>query len=285
MRAHRLLLLTACLPTLAAQGTDPGQGILTEFSYFHSNCGYSHDPVVEKALHAAIRIEPPRAPKKTSVAILEMRNDSSKTVTAYLLTSARTRGAKTDRYDAEGVDFVQDMALRMRYTPKSDLSSLAILPSGTFRKELWSGRFPGRFEVYPCLVVFEDGTYLGPRELMRRVVGDRQSRARTLGRLIAELEAARGAGDPKATLTRRAEHFARLEESGPQMEEVTEGTGVRIISSVDPIAPDLKEAASHLSGAAAADRAALANDISTFRTQQEFLVARSKLVPPERAVK
>jgi len=120
---------------------------------------------------------------------------------------------------------------------------------------------------------------------MHSVTRGRQFYARTLSRLIAELEAAREAADPKATLTRRSEYFARLEKSGPQRQEVTEGPGVRVISTIAPLASDLKETASHLSGISAADRAALANDISTFRAQQEFLAARSKLSPPDAALK
>jgi hypothetical protein len=112
---------------------------------------------------------------------------------------------------------------------------------------------------------------------MQSIIRNRQFYVRRLDRLIAELEAVRGSDDPKTTLTHHAEHFARLEKSGLQTDQVTESPGVRVISTIAPLASDLKETASHLSGLAAADRAALANDISNFRALQEFIVARSKL--------
>src|SRR6516225_3610881 len=81
--------------------------------------------------------------------------------------------------------------------------------SSTLRREFWSGRFPGRFEVYPCLVAFEDGTYFWSRQVMQSIIRNRQFYVRRLDRLIAELEAVRGSDDPKTTLTHHAEHFAR----------------------------------------------------------------------------
>ena len=125
-RTRHMLFLAALLPTFAGQGSDPGrQNIEMQFSLSHSDCGYSHDPVLEKALHVAIRTDPPQPPKKTSV--LELRNDSAKTITAYVLTSTRMRNGSTDRFGAEGVHSVQEVALRMQYTRGPDLSSRAIL--------------------------------------------------------------------------------------------------------------------------------------------------------------
>jgi hypothetical protein len=241
-------------------------GITSEFSISDSPCAHRRDPAIEQVLQGVVKVSAARPPKTGSVATLEMRNVSGKSIAAYVLTYTVVRGQKTEYSGAFGKDLADGLAL-VRYSRKAAPPNTTLLPGETYRAEIWSGRYPGHFEAYPCMVVFDDGTSIGPPQVLRSVTGMRQTRAKSLGNLIADLELARDSADPKATLLLRAKRSTRIESSG-----VANGHTTR--TSSPGWGSHLEYVASQLSGSASSprDRKILADHISVFRAQQEGLL-------------
>jgi hypothetical protein len=269
MRGGYLMVISAVVILSArSQDMDPLAVITpSEFSMSDSPCVARHDPSVEKVLQVvAIRMEGAKSPETGSVVTVEMRNASAKTITAYLLTFTVTRGGRTEHFGALGKDLVYDLALT-RHARRAAPASTSFLPGQVYRAEIWRGRPPGHFEVYPCVAVFDDGTGIGLSQGITSVQTGRLTQAKRWDVLIRELELARDSGDPGATLLLRAKRVQdiRFTATGPS------GSPIRISASGPRV--DLEATATELSGNhdAPAAKKFLADRIAVLRALRETL--------------
>ena len=241
MRRTRLLFLgvAAGLNALA-------QGLAnSQFTINHLPCGSQHDASVESVLKTV------GVTKTGSVATLELRNDSGKTITAYAVDYTLTRGGRTDHYGTVGEEFLYQMALARH----------AFAPGAVHKLEIAGGKVPGRYDVYPCLAAFDDGTFVGLALAARGLENMRSSSADQFGALIRDLQSALDSTDPKAVLASRIR-------AGKKTRAWTSGY-------LDTVAADL-------SGAPALDKKVLTDHISALRAQQQMLMDQSHLVPASR---
>jgi hypothetical protein len=118
---------------------------------------------------------------------VEFKNISGKAITVYLFTFTTTRGGRTEFYSGTGRDFLSD-------------GQLKLAPGKTTSMELWSGKSPPRIDVYPCAIIFEDGTGLGKPQALSGYKRLRAAQAKSYDEQITILRAARDADDPKAAL-------------------------------------------------------------------------------------
>src|SRR5262249_41872522 len=150
--------------------------------------------------------EPPGA---SSIASFELRNNSAKTITAYVFNHTFTHGGKTDYYAGTGTDLVSEMAIA-KSSPEQTLSNSTFTPAGVVKQEIRGGGRDGQFEVFPCLVVFDDGTFVGPSSLWKILRKARANHAKAIGALVADLKLAQDSADPKTLLTNRAKQVKKI---------------------------------------------------------------------------
>jgi len=193
MRRARLILLSATLPLMAQAQGQPPTGITNrDFSITDSPCKYEHDSSVEKGMQMMrVVIDSP-----TRAATLELRNNLAKPITAYVFNYTFTHGGKTDYYDGRGADLAYDLAIAK--TSQQALPN-STFPGGVVGQEINGGRAHGQFEVYPCMVAFDDGAFIGPLSLMKFLMQMRADSAKAFGALVADLKSARDSADPKAS--------------------------------------------------------------------------------------
>ena len=261
--AFFILVGAAIAASATAQDSDAVGGITAEFSVGHSPCVAKHDPAVEKAFQAAVTVEAARPPETGSVVMAELRNSSRKTITAYVLTYTVKRGGRTDYYSGLGKDFVYEMAVA-QYSKKPTPPNSTLRPGEVYRTQLGRGKTSRAFEVYPCMVAFDDGTGIGPASVLTMLMRMRSDNAKLLGELIADLELARDSGDPRAALLVRAK---RLKQNWGT---VTHARYLEAEASQLSKAPD-----------ASLDRKRIAGDIAVLRAQKEALLEHSVASNPK----
>jgi hypothetical protein len=157
-----------------------------EFSISHSPCEHRHVPDVEKAIHVSVDSGP--------VSTMELHNISAKPITAFVYTA---RKGATGWYGASGEDLIYDMVW--------DKNS-RWPPGGVLRRRLGKGR---EREVFPCAVVFEDGTALGPLQVASYIQQSRSNMAAGLTALIGYLESALKSDDPRSSVAQRIKQLKR----------------------------------------------------------------------------
>jgi hypothetical protein len=196
------------------------------------------------------------------VATVELRNNSAKTITAYILNYTFTHCGKTDYYDGHATDLVYEMAIsrgsREQALPNSNFS-----PGGVVKQEMYGGRRHGQFEVYPCLVAFEDGTFIGPPYLWEILTHMRADNAKGFDALIADLKLARDSADPRTFLTNRAKQIKRMSKGRSDEEPYR---------YLEIVASALSE-----SGNTPIDGKTVSEHVSALEAEQEMLVEQSTL--------
>jgi len=263
MRRAWLILLGATVAATAfAQDHQSPTGIVfRNFSISDSQCGYRHESSVEKALQT-VRVLPNtvKPARDGPVATFELRNNSAKTITAYVFNYTFTHGGKTDYYGALGADLVYEMAM-VRGGGGQTLPNSTFPPGGIMKQEVRGGGRHGQFAVFPCMVLFEDGTFVGPSSLSKFLMDMRADNAKAFGALIADLKLARDSVDAKAFLTNRAKQIKRISK-GRSDEEPYRYLEI-VASGLSP------------SGNTSLDRRVISDHISGLQTQQEMLVEQS----------
>jgi hypothetical protein len=256
MRHAWLILLGAALSVTAqAQDQPPLTGIvIRDFSMTDSLCKYEHDSSVEKGMQM-VRVVIDSA-KPSRAATLELRNNSAKSITAYVFNYTFTHGGKTDYYDGRGADLVYEMAIaksRQQALPNSTFP-----PGGVVEQEINGGKGHGQFEVYPCMVAFDDGTFIGPASLVKFLMKMRADSAKAL---VADLKSARDSADPKTFLTNRAQQVKRTSKGR---------SGEEPYRYLEIVASGLSS-----SGNTPLDRKTITDHVSALQAQQEMLVKQS----------
>src|SRR5258706_2791692 len=106
MRRAWLILLGAVVAmTVPAQDHQSATGgiVMRDFTVNDAPCGYKHDISVEKVLQSVrVVIDPANPSRASSAATLELRNNSAKTITAYIFNHTFTHGGKTDFHGTSG---------------------------------------------------------------------------------------------------------------------------------------------------------------------------------------
>jgi hypothetical protein len=258
MRRAWLILLGAALPLMAqAQGQPPPTGIANrDFSITDSLCKYEHDSSVEKGMQM-VRVAIDSA--KPTRATLELRNNAAKPITAYVFNYTFTHGGKTDYYDGRGADLVYEMAIAK--SSQQPLPNSSFPPGGVVEQDVKGSRGHGQFEVYPCMVAFDDGTFIGPPSLVKFLMQMRTDSAKAFGALIADLKSARDSADPKAFLTNRAQQVKRTSKGR---------LGEEPYRYLEIVASGLSS-----SGNTPLDRKTITDDVSALQAQQEMLAKQS----------
>ena len=259
-----ILLGGAVAGTAFAQDRQSPTGIvIRDFSISDSQCGYAHDSAVEKALQT-VRVLPTtvKQSRDSPVATFELRNNSAKTITAYLINYTFTHGGKTDYYGALGTDLVYEMAI-VRGSGDQILPNSTFPPGGIMKQEVRGGGRHGQFAVFPCMVMFEDGAFIGPTWLSRDLMHMRADNAKAIGALIADLKLARDSVDPKTFLTNRAKQIKKISK-GRSDEEPYRYLEI-FASELSP------------SGSTILDRKVITDLVSALQRQQELLVEQSTL--------
>lgn len=260
MRQACLILLCAVVAVaIPAQDHQSPTGIvIRDFTITDSPCGYKHDSSVEKVLQTLrVVIDTANPSRPRSVAALELRNNSAKTITAYVFNYTFTHGGKTDYYGTHGADLVYEMAM-VKGSPEQTLPNSNLAPGIVIKQEISGGRGHGQFEVFPCMVAFEDGTFIGPPSLSKFLMHMRADNAKALGALIADLKIARDSVDPKTFLTNRAKQIKRISR-GRSDEEPYHYLEI-VASGLSP------------SGNTPQDRKIITDHVSALQAQQEMLV-------------
>jgi len=269
MRQMWRILLGAALPVVVlAQDQQPPVGIvIREFSITDSPCGFKHDSSVEKAVQAMrVVVNTGKHTGATPSATLELRNNSVKTITAYIFNYTFTHAGKTDYYSGHGADLVYEMAFS-KGGPEQTLPNSIFPPGGALTEKIYGGRGRGEFDVYPCMVAFDDGTFIGPPFLMKALMGMRADNAKAFGALVVDLKSARDSADPKTFLTNRAKQIKRITR-GRSGEEPYRYLEI-VASSLSP------------SGSTPLDKKTITAHISALKAQQETLVRQSKFTKTE----
>jgi hypothetical protein len=235
--------------------------VVRDFSVTDSPCRYKHDGAVEEAIQSVRIVTGATKPSRDGqVSLLELHNNSAKTITAYVLNYTFAHDGKTDYYDGRGADLVYEMAVS-RHSGEQDVASSNFLPGVVIKQEISGPRGHGQFEVFPCMVAFEDGTFIGPRSLWEFLVQMRAENAKALNALIADLRSAHDSSDPKTFLAIRAK----------QLKEMSKGTsGDEPYRFLEIVASGLSA-----SGNTLIDRRAIAKSISALEAEQEFLTRQS----------
>jgi hypothetical protein len=265
VRHFALILLGAAVGvTASAQDRQSPTGIdIRDFSISDSFCGYKHDSSVEKVLQTIrVEINTAKPPPDSPVATFELRNNSAKTITAYVINHTYTHGGKTDYYGALGTDLVYEMAM-MKGSGDQTLPNATFPPGGVVKQEVRGGGRHGQFAVFPCMVLFEDGTFIGPTWLSKDLMHMRADNAKAIGALIADLKLARDSPDPETFLINRAKQIKRISE-GKSGEEPYRYLEI-VASGLSP------------SGTTPMNRKTITTHISALQTQQEMLIEQSTL--------
>ena len=253
-----LIFLSAALHVTAHAQDQPPTGIsIRDFFISDSPCRYEHDSSVEKSMQM-VRVVVDSA-KPTRAATLELRNNSAKSITAYVFNYAFTHGGITDYHDGRGADLVYEMAIAK--SSEQALPNSAFPPGGVFEQEVNGGREHGQFEMYPCMVLFDDGTYIGPPSPVQILMQLRSDSAKALGSLVADLKSARDSSNPKTFLKNRAQQVKRTSKGRPSEEPYR---------YLEIVASGLSS-----SGNTPLDRKAITDHVSTLQAQQEMLVKQS----------
>ncbi len=250
--------------TVTAQDHQSPTGIvIRDFSITDSPCGYKHDSSVEKVLQTErVAINTANPSPARSVATLELRNKSAKTITAYVFNYTFSDSGKTDYYGALGEDLVYEMAM-VKSSHEGTLPNSTLPPGGVVKQEIRGGRGHGQFEVYPCMIAFEDGTFIGPPSLSKFLTHMRADNAKAFGALIDDLKLARDSIDPKTFLTNRAKQIKRIS---------TGRSGEEPYRYLEIVASELS-----LSRNAPPNRQIITDLVSALQTQREMLVEQSNL--------
>ncbi len=262
--AWLILLCAAVAATVPAQDYQSPTGIvIRDFSITDSPCGYKHDSSVEKVLQTVRVVTNTAKPSRAnSVATLELRNNSGKTMTAYVFNYTLTHGGKTDYYGALGTDLVYEMAM-VRGSGEQSLPNSSLPPGGVLKQEIRGSGREGQFAVFPCMVSFEDGTFIGPRSLSKFLMHMRANNAKAFGALIDDLKLARDSVDPRTFLTNRAKQIKRISK-GRSDEEPYRYLEI-VASGLSP------------SGNIPLDRKIITDHVSALQVQREMLVEQSNL--------
>jgi hypothetical protein len=264
MRRVWLILLSTVVP-LAVHCEDrplqPGGMVMRNFTVNDAPCRYEHDSSVGKVLQIVSVVSDPAKPSRArSTAIVELRNNSAKTITAYIFNRTFIQGGKTTYYGTSGADLVYEMALAKASQEQVSPNS-TFPPGGVVHEEISGGIGHGQFEVYPCMVAFEDGTFIGPRSEFELLVQMRAGSAKEFAALVADLKSAQGSSDPKTFLADRAKHIKRTS-TGRLAEEP--------YSYLQVVASSLSA-----SGNTPLDRKTITEHISGLQAEQEMLVQQS----------
>jgi hypothetical protein len=253
-----MLFLGATLaPNLSAQALKPLGGVLVgDFSITDSPCAYKRNPSVEKAVAVLRLTVVPSKPSKTgSDSFFELRNISQKTITAYVFSYAAVRRGRKTYYQGIGEDFLYRMALARLDNAQAPPNS-TLPPGGIHRRQLWSDRSADSFEVYPCAIVFDDGTAIGPPSVLAIIAQMRSQEAKFMAMLISGLELALNSDDPRATLINRAKQMKEKNEVSSAMQgDYLEDVARLLLTSHD----------------SAHDKTVVAGYILTLRAQQKML--------------
>jgi hypothetical protein len=274
MRLAFLALIAATLGgAAAAQDVDPfAIGVAEELSINHSPCAYEHDPAVEKVLQVVgFKVKPVKPPKNSPVTYVELRNNSSKMITAFVLTDSVGGRVWVEGSFARGIDLVWELAL-VRYSKKPAPSNTILPPGGIYEFEV--GPIERRHvEVYPCTVVFDDRTGVGPPGEVSSLLQMRATSAESMGAVVAELESARHADDPKIWLMLRAKQLA----SQGVVVAQPNTSPVRTRSRGTGPSRHLEWLAAELAGGRnnPRDQKLLADYISVYSAQRDALLAQS----------
>jgi hypothetical protein len=259
--AWLVLAMQAFAVTEAGRGQQSPSGIvIRDFSITDSPCGYRHDISVEKVLEP-VRVVADAAKRSRggSIATIELRNNSEKTVTAYVLNYTFTDGGKTDYYDGHGEDLLYEMAL-LKGSRKKARPNSTLLPGEILKQEIRGGGEHGKFEVFPCMVAFEDATSVGPPTLLTFVMQMRAEIAKEIGALIADLKLAQDSANPTLVLTNRAK----------QIERTNVGRmGEEPYRYLEVVAAELS------TDSTALNRRVIDDHISALHAQQEVLIKQS----------
>ena len=257
-RAWLILLGSALSVTALAQDQPPLTGIaIRDWSITDSLCKYEHDSSVEKGMQM-VRVVIDSA-KSTRVATLELRNKSAKSITAYVFSYTFTQGGKTDYYDGRGADLVYEMAIAK--SSQQPLPNSTFPPGGVIEQGINGGKGHGQFEVYPCMVAFDDGTFIGPASLVKFLMQMLADNAKAIGALVADLKSARDSADPKTFLTNRAQQVKRTSKGR---------SGEEPYRYLEIVASGLSS-----SGNTTLDRKTITDHVSALQAQQEILIKQS----------
>ncbi|SRR5713226_3975281 len=258
MRRAWLILLSAALPLMAQTQVQPlPTGIANrDFSITDSPCKYEHDRLVEKGMQLARVVIDSAKPTR---ATLELRNNSAKSITAYVFNYTFTHGGKTDYYDGRGADLIYEMAIAKN--SQQVLPNSSFPPGGVVEQGVKGGRGHGQFEVYPCMVAFDDGTFIGPPLLVKFLTQMRSDSAKAFSALVADLKSARDSAAPKAFLTNRARQVKRTSKGR---------LGEEPYRYLEIVASGLSS-----NGNTPLDRKTITDHVSALQGQQEMLVQQS----------
>jgi hypothetical protein len=164
---------------VSGQESITGGVTMSEFAITHDSCAEQHDPAIEKILQSRL-----------SGGTVEINNISTKNVTAYIIKFTTTRSGTTEHHGAIGRDYLGDSQLRLTAGQSVSL-------------DLWPGKAKPKIDVYPCAVLFDDGTGLGAAEALKLVKRMRADHAKWNEAVIAVLQSVRDSENPKAALLKR----------------------------------------------------------------------------------
>jgi len=134
-------------------------------------------------------------------------------------------------------------------------------PGGVVEQEVNVSRGPGQFQVYPCMVAFDDRTFVGPPSVVKFLMQMRADSAKAFGALVADLKSARDSADPKIFLTNRAQEVKRTSKGR---------SGEEPYRYLEIVASGLSS-----SGNTALDRKTITDQVSALQAQQEMLIKHS----------
>jgi hypothetical protein len=170
------------------------------------------------------------------------------------------RGGKIDYYDGHGADLIYEMAIA-KSSQGQALPNSTFPPGGVIKQEIDGGRGLGQFEVYPCMVAFDDGTFLGPPFLFTFLMQMRADNAKGFGAIITDLKSARDSADPKTFLNDRVK---RVRKSGRSAEERYRYLEI-VASALSP------------SGNTPLDKKTIVDFISGLEAEEEMLASHSTI--------
>lgn len=153
MRCAWLILFGAVLPVSVwaqNQRSFPSGIVNRDFSVTDSACGYVHDSPAEKVLQTVkIAIDTAKPSRVSPVVTLRLRNNSAKTITAYVFNYTLARGGKIDYYDGRGADLIYEMAIA-KSSQGQALPNSTFPPGGVIKQEIDGGRGPGHLRCTPA---------------------------------------------------------------------------------------------------------------------------------------
>lgn len=153
------------------------------------------------------------------------------------------------------------MALRKGSREKARVNS-TFLPGEILKQEIRGGGEHGKFEVFPCMIVFKDRTSVGPPTLLTFVMQMRAEIAKEVDALIADLKLAQDSANPRSFLTNRAK----------QVQSTNVGRmGEEPYGYLEAVAAELSTGSTQL------DRKVINDCISGLHAQQEVLIEQSSI--------